>query len=221
MEQEVPQDIGIPEGTLPLFPLSVRPDAPSKSVLAMQGLDQALMDAEIVDPNILLPIPDGQEHGGTMLSEKMRKRLKVLRITELFAGSSFIALSSPCPMIMHTVQTSLLPFLLPTNPFERTLYQPYNTPRDVCISAPTGSGKTLAYVLPIVEVSTGSPGFFLTQLTPATQILSTRIVTRLRALIVLPTRDLVAQVRETFEALGKGRGLQVRNISTLFWWIHQ
>jgi len=41
------------------------------------------------------------------------------------------------------------------------------------------------------------------------QVLSTRIVTRLRALIVLPTRDLVTQVRETFEAVGKGRGLKV------------
>jgi len=41
------------------------------------------------------------------------------------------------------------------------------------------------------------------------QILSNRVVTRLRALIVLPTRDLVIQVRETFEAVCKGRGLKV------------
>lgn len=41
------------------------------------------------------------------------------------------------------------------------------------------------------------------------QILSARTVTRLRALVVLPTRDLVLQVRETFEAVGKGRGLKV------------
>jgi len=34
-------------------------------------------------------------------------------------------------------------------------------------------------------------------------------VTRLRALVVLPTRDLVVQVRETFEAVAKGRGLKV------------
>ena len=68
------------------------------------------------------------------------------------------------------------------------------------MSAPTGSGKTLAYVLPIVEV------------------LSSRVVTRLRALVVLPTRDLVVQVRETFEAVAKGRGLKVgsliRSLST-------
>lgn len=49
--------------------------------------------------------------------------------------------------------------------------------RDLCINSPTGSGKTLAYALPIV------------------QRLSTRAVKCLRALIVLPTRDLAVQVR--------------------------
>jgi ATP-dependent RNA helicase DDX51/DBP6 len=34
-------------------------------------------------------------------------------------------------------------------------------------------------------------------------------VTRLRALIILPTRDLVMQVRETIEELAKGSGLKV------------
>jgi len=43
------------------------------------------------------------------------------------------------------------------------------------------------------------------------EILSTRAVTHLRALVVLPTRDLVVQVRETFEAIAKGRGLKVRD----------
>lgn len=48
--------------------------------------------------------------------------------------------------------------------------------RDLCINSPTGSGKTLAYALPIV------------------QMLSTRSVKCLRALVVLPTRDLALQV---------------------------
>ncbi|KAJ7454699.1 DEAD-domain-containing protein [Mycena latifolia] len=164
-----------PLPTLPSFPLPTHPNAPSKSDLALQGLDQALVGAEIVDATGLLPIPpEGEDDGGTGLSEKTRKRLLDLGIVELFA-----------------VQTSLLPFLLPRNPLQRFLYLPFDPPRDVCVSAPTGSGKTLAYVLPIVE------------------IVSTRIVTRLRALVVLPTRDLVTQVRETFEAVGKGRGLKI------------
>jgi hypothetical protein len=44
------------------------------------------------------------------------------------------------------------------------------------------------------------------------QILSSRVVTRLRALVVLPTRDLVVQVRETFEAIARGRGLKVSSL---------
>lgn len=48
--------------------------------------------------------------------------------------------------------------------------------RDICVNSPTGSGKTLAYALPIV------------------QSLSTRKIKCLRALVVLPTRDLALQV---------------------------
>uniref|UniRef100_H3GNQ4 ATP-dependent RNA helicase n=1 Tax=Phytophthora ramorum TaxID=164328 RepID=H3GNQ4_PHYRM len=49
---------------------------------------------------------------------------------------------------------------------------------DICISAPTGSGKTLTYVVPIVQ-----------RLLP-------RVVCRVRALIVLPSRDLAVQVHQ-------------------------
>ena len=43
---------------------------------------------EIVDPSTVLPIPgEGAEDGGTRLSEKTRRRLKDLGITELFAGA--------------------------------------------------------------------------------------------------------------------------------------
>ncbi|KAG7451095.1 DEAD-domain-containing protein [Guyanagaster necrorhizus] len=181
-EEQVPTRLSIPPsvpitnpGTLPLFPLPTLPDFPSRRDLALQGLDQALVDAEFIDSSTSLPVPlGGDDDGGTNLSERSRKRLHELGIAHLFA-----------------VQTSLLPFLLPKNSRKRALYCTYSPPRDVCVSAPTGSGKTLAYVLPIVE------------------ILSSRIVTRLRALVVLPTRDLVNQVKETFEAVAKGRGLRI------------
>ncbi|CAB4407515.1 unnamed protein product [Rhizophagus irregularis] len=38
---------------------------------------------------------------------------------------------------------------------------------------------------------------------------SKRVVTRLRALVVLPTRDLVAQVKETFDVFCKGTSLKI------------
>ncbi|KAI5835129.1 DEAD-domain-containing protein [Schizophyllum commune Tattone D] len=169
---DVPRRSPTPPAALPSFPIPAQPDAPSKADLALQGLDKALVNAELVDSTQVLSIPADENDGGTNLSLRTRKRLHELGITELFA-----------------VQTALLPFLL-SNP-SRAVYTPYNLPRDACVSAPTGSGKTLAYVTPIVEV------------------LSSRITTRLRALVVVPTRDLVTQVKETFEAVGKGRGLKI------------
>ncbi|KAG0695500.1 DEAD-domain-containing protein [Suillus ampliporus] len=163
-----------PQMSLPVFSLPTLPDAPPKSILALQGLDQALVGAEVVNPSSRLPIISKGDDTRTGLSERTRRRLIELGITELFA-----------------VQTALLPFLLGSSAMRRSLYAPFDPLQDVCVSAPTGSGKTLAYVLPIVE------------------ILSTRIVTHLRALIVLPTRDLVTQVRETLEAVAKGRGLKI------------
>ncbi|POR37765.1 ATP-dependent RNA helicase dbp6 [Tolypocladium paradoxum] len=74
------------------------------------------------------------------------------------------------------VQTAAIPLLLPTSK---------SRPGDVLISAATGSGKTLAYALPIVrDISQG-------------------VVTRLRALVVLPTRELVKQAQEVFEVCAR------------------
>ncbi|KAL9965510.1 hypothetical protein ACROYT_G029316 [Oculina patagonica] len=64
-------------------------------------------------------------------------------------------------------------------------------PSDICVSAPTGSGKTLAYVLPIV------------------QSLLRRVVCHLRALIILPTKDLANQVKQVFEMFTQGTNLRV------------
>ncbi|KAK4075027.1 uncharacterized protein Triagg1_4691 [Trichoderma aggressivum f. europaeum] len=74
------------------------------------------------------------------------------------------------------VQTAALPLLLPTN---------QQQPGDLLVSAATGSGKTLAYALPVVRD------------------LSNSVVTRLRALVVLPTRELVKQAQEVFELCAK------------------
>ena len=102
-----------PLAALPSFPLPTRPDAPSKQTLALQGLDKALVEAELVDLAKLQPFstaPD--DDGGTGLSEKTRRRLQDLGITELFAGlyrvphlalwefSSFTTNSADC---CHTI----------------------------------------------------------------------------------------------------------------------
>jgi superfamily II DNA/RNA helicase len=66
--------------------------------------------------------------------------------------------------------------------------------RDLCGRAPTGSGKTLAFVLPAVErtgaARPGSP----------------------RALILVPTRELAAQVRDVALPLARLRGREVATV---------
>ncbi|KAL5349396.1 ATP-dependent RNA helicase dbp6 [Pseudogymnoascus australis] len=59
---------------------------------------------------------------------------------------------------------------------------------DVLVSAATGSGKTLAYVLPMVED------------------ISQTMVTQLRGLIVMPTRELVTQAREVSDMCANAYG---------------
>jgi len=63
--------------------------------------------------------------------------------------------------------------------------------RDICVAAPTGSGKTLSFVLPVLNS------------------LANRRIKRLRALVVLPSRDLAAQVFKVFQRYSKGSDLSI------------
>jgi ATP-dependent RNA helicase DDX51/DBP6 len=81
-----------------------------------------------------------------------------------------------------SVQSAVIPLLIDG---------PHRHSGDVCISAATGSGKTLAYVLPMV------------------QHLKRLATTKLRALIVVPTRELVRQARETCEASAAGTNIKI------------
>ena len=91
------------------------------------------------------------------------------------------------------VQTAVIPALL-SHPLSFSLYPSPPLP-DLCVSAPTGSGKTLSYAVPIVEV------------------LQHRLCRRLRALIILPTRELVNQVKETMVKVSKGTSLTIAAIT--------
>ncbi|XP_068187611.1 ATP-dependent RNA helicase DDX51 [Antennarius striatus] len=64
-------------------------------------------------------------------------------------------------------------------------------PRDICVSAPTGSGKTLAFVLPVI------------------QVLMKRVICEVRALAVLPTKELAQQVCKVFTSYSEGTTLKV------------
>lgn len=82
-------------------------------------------------------------------------------------------------------------------------------PRDICVSAPTGSGKTLAFVIPLIQVrwhvclcvceqtnASGECGFNLhVCFFFKNQVLMQRVICEVRALAVLPTKELAQQVR--------------------------
>ncbi|MCJ1457986.1 ATP-dependent RNA helicase dbp6 [Mycoblastus sanguinarius] len=80
------------------------------------------------------------------------------------------------------IQAAVLPMLLPG---------PKHYSGDICISAATGSGKTLAYALPMVESLRGRP------------------ITRLRGLVVVPTRELVTQAKQMLEVCNGKKGLKI------------
>ncbi|TVY94152.1 ATP-dependent RNA helicase [Lachnellula willkommii] len=83
--------------------------------------------------------------------------------------STASALSSKGFREAFAVQAAVLPLLLPGSSQQ---------PGDVLVSAATGSGKTLAYILPMIEA------------------LSRHRVTKLRGVIVVPTRELVTQLKD-------------------------
>ncbi|ETN42577.1 uncharacterized protein HMPREF1541_01734 [Cyphellophora europaea CBS 101466] len=84
------------------------------------------------------------------------------------------------------IQTTVLPLLLEGSEKHEG---------DVCVSAATGSGKTLAYVLPMIED------------------LKEYSDTKLRGVIVVPTRELVQQVRKTCESCAAGTKLKIATAS--------
>ena len=94
-------------------------------------------------------------------------------------------------MSLFPVQSSVIPFILSSSCGPLLSTQGGYQPRDVCVSAPTGSGKTLAYVLPII------------------QCMQQVVVRRLRALVILPTRDLASQVSHVFHTFSKGTNVKV------------
>ncbi|KAG8629933.1 hypothetical protein KVT40_001552 [Elsinoe batatas] len=84
------------------------------------------------------------------------------------------------------VQTALIPRLLTQMDF-----LPYR-PNDICVNAPTGSGKTLGYALPIIE-----------------NMKRQQNARKLRAVVVVPTRELVNQALSTIQMCAAGSKLVV------------
>ncbi|KAM9330843.1 ATP-dependent RNA helicase DDX51 [Gastrophryne carolinensis] len=89
------------------------------------------------------------------------------------------------------VQAEVIPAILESCTHGFLLGRGGYRPTDICVSAPTGSGKTLAFVIPIV------------------QALLQRVVCEVRALVMLPTKELAQQVCKVFNIYVDGTGLKV------------
>lgn len=89
------------------------------------------------------------------------------------------------------VQVAVLRHLLPD--IERQALRP-DVGGDLLVNAATGSGKTLGYAIPIVES------------------LRSRVVPRVRAIVLVPTKPLIAQVRATFAQLSKNTNLSIASL---------
>ncbi|XP_037126740.1 ATP-dependent RNA helicase DDX51 isoform X3 [Syngnathus acus] len=89
------------------------------------------------------------------------------------------------------VQAEVIPVILEGAHNALLIGQAGYQPRDICVSAPTGSGKTLAFVIPVL------------------QVLMKRVVCQVRALAVLPTKELAQQVFKVFTSYAEGSTLKV------------
>ncbi|KXT04792.1 hypothetical protein AC578_9660 [Pseudocercospora eumusae] len=95
------------------------------------------------------------------------------------------------------VQQALIPLLLPAGEAGSS-YLPGCEERlpDIAVSAPTGSGKTISYLLPIIQAlrkKSSDRG-------------------RLRALIIVPTRELALQVDAVAKALSSGSAIKTEHM---------
>ncbi|XP_059750367.1 ATP-dependent RNA helicase DDX51 isoform X1 [Balaenoptera ricei] len=89
------------------------------------------------------------------------------------------------------VQAAVIPALLESTANGFLVSRGGYRPSDLCVSAPTGSGKTLAFVIPVV------------------QALLRRAVCQVRALVVLPTKELAQQVSSVFSVYADAAPLRV------------
>ncbi|KAM9339622.1 ATP-dependent RNA helicase DDX51 [Symphorus nematophorus] len=92
---------------------------------------------------------------------------------------------------LFPVQAEVIPAILESAQQGLLIGRGGYKPRDICVSAPTGSGKTLAFVIPVI------------------QVLMERVVCEVRALAVLPTKELAQQVCKVFTSYAEGTSLKV------------
>jgi ATP-dependent RNA helicase DDX51/DBP6 len=151
--------------------------------------DDALLAATALHASQLVPISTAAQHWklAPLLTENLLRR----------DGGTF--------QHFFPIQSVAIPDILAS---DRQSH--FRAARDVCITAPTGSGKTLAYVLPILHslMKASQPCTAAAAATCGSSR-GSRNARRLRALVVLPSRDLASQVHLVFVRYAEGSDLRV------------
>jgi len=159
-----------------------------------EGFDDFDFEAELLEGEVpTVPADEGVvEQSVEGLSEEIKSALHMSTLPIKEAAKTwdlapFLVANLERDSYLHffPIQSLVIPDVIAT---ER---HSHIRARDVCVAAPTGSGKTLAFVIPVLNA------------------LATRRVRRLRALIILPSRDLATQVFEVFDKFTEGSDLKI------------
>jgi ATP-dependent RNA helicase DDX51/DBP6 len=183
-----------PTTTLRVIAEEAKPSASQRHhLLTNATADEAFDDLDI-EPDVLEnhDSVEADEEGNSGLSEEVRTALNMSSLPIEEAAASW----KLAPFLIANlkrdgyenffpIQSLVIPDVITTQ------RHGYLRARDVCVASPTGSGKTLAFVLPVLNA------------------LANRVICRLRALVVLPSRDLALQVYKVFERYAQGSNLRV------------
>lgn len=205
------QEEGKPVEQVTALPLSAEDDVDAEVRAALQRKEAAVIPSDLVP----LPLPTTRPRQDQASTEgEVKPRISQKKLAALAASAIPKWLSEP----VHVESDIRIPFtsieglsqrmqnnLKSANFLEAFAVQAAVLPPllagahdlspdvrpDILVNAATGSGKTLAYSIPIVEA------------------LSRRVIPKVRAIVLLPTKPLIQQVRSVMESLAKGTSLHV------------
>ncbi|XP_033847040.1 ATP-dependent RNA helicase DDX51 [Periophthalmus magnuspinnatus] len=164
------------------------PQTPEKSAAAGFPVLGRFSKKNILKVNRVLPQwlakPD-------LIHQNIKDNLHPLSEVPLLCAHLLKKLQSNHIQHLFPVQAEVIPAILESSHHGLLMGPGGHRPRDICVSAPTGSGKTLTFVLPVI------------------QALMQRVVCEVRALAVLPTKELAQQVWKVFSTYADGTQLKV------------
>ncbi|XP_015246104.1 PREDICTED: ATP-dependent RNA helicase DDX51-like [Cyprinodon variegatus] len=171
------------------------PTGSGKTLSFVIPVIQALMERVVCEIRALAVLPTkelAQQVYRVFASYAEGTPLRVaLLVGQRSLAAESASLSEQRCFVPMSVQAEVIPAILDGAKHGLLMGRGGHRPRDICVSAPTGSGKTLSFVIPVI------------------QALMERVVCEIRALAVLPTKELAQQVYRVFASYAEGTPLRV------------